>query len=129
MIIRAKGKVKWFEDSLWNQEGLKLKVVFKLPNTLFPIKLSRVIVSRAIVSLRHDESNSKHNDFWESCFYCLENKESVMAMAKSMIVDYIEEKYKETLYSNNKKKVQELLKDYKFEMEFEYTQDDKKTID
>lgn len=44
MIIRAKGKVKWFEDSLWNQE------------------------------------------------------------------------------------VQELLKDYKFEMEFEYTQDDKKTI-
>lgn len=114
MKVKGKVSVYYYETSM--HEEVKLKVRFKLPNQKFHRSRDKTIANSWWRMGKDDY------DYWQDAIEKLQSKEYLEQVAKDLIIEYIKEKFGETEYDKNKRKVNELIKSVEknFEVEVDY---------
>ncbi len=117
--MRLLGRVRLYWDGLY-AEKLVMEVKFKLHKYWFNEKICEVLEDKRYIGDSGDYSDE--DEFWESCFETVKNRDNLEEIAKSMVIKHLKTIYKETDNDNKREKLKELItavnKNFLIEVEY-----------
>lgn len=116
MNLTVNGRLKYKDDGY--VQRLILKIKFKLPNTIFSVRLRRPVASSYWIN--RDEfitTYLNYEHFQEDVLLWLKDQERVKEEVEKMVHKHINGKFNKNSRKSNERKIKELIKNSSFKID------------